>query len=407
VDIENTPAQALSLITNILGKMSNLNKPRRKFLQWIFGAWLGLPVRHTMLNLARFGPYCDRSVRLHFEKPFNFDEFNKHLIASTCGPERIAAFDPTFVSKSGRKTYGVDQFWCGKSSQVERGLETGVLSVIDVQARTAFVLQAVQTPARLELESKGINLIQHYTGQIEQQKDSLKELGVSHLTADAYFAKVTVVDAVLESGFHFITRLRKDANLYYLYSGPRAKTGRPRVYDEKVHCENIDKRRLAWFLGDGECECYSGLVYAKRFKRKVRVVYIQSRTDGQYCILMSTDTQLAPEKIMEFYKLRFQIEFLIRDSKVYGGLEECQARSKEKLNFHFNMALTSVGIAKAAHWMSRPADQRGPFSMRNVQVLHSCRLFTDRVFRYLGLDMSLQKYQAAYNACINIDELAA
>jgi hypothetical protein len=164
---------------------------------------------------------------------------------------------------------------------------------------------------------------------------------------------------------------------------------------------------LHFFAEDKECTYYSGLVYARRFKRTVRIVYIQSIKDNQYCILMSTDTELAPDKIKEYYKLRFQIEFLIRDSKVYAGLEECQARSEKKLDFHFNMALTSVGIAKAAYWLTLPAEQRGAFSMRNVQLLFHCRLFTDRVFRNLGLDPSLQKHQAAYNNCINIKDLAA
>ena len=403
----NTPAQALSLIEQILGKMENLSKPRFKFMNWLFGAWLGLPVRHTMINLARFGPYCDKTIRLHSEKPFAFDEFNQHLIECACGPERIAAFDPTFVGKSGRKTYGLDHFWCGTRQQMERGLEVGVLAVIDAQTRTAIALQATQTPTQHDLKAQGKNQLQHYLSQLEGKQQHLKQLRVRYVTADAYFAKKTMADAVLEMEFHFITRLRRDANLRYLYNGPRAKTGRPRVYDEKVDCSHIDKRRLRWFYEDQDCICYSGLVYAMGFKRRVQVVYIQSRQDNQYCILMSTDLALVPEKILEYYRLRFQIEFLIRDAKVYGGLDECQARSKKKLDFHFNLALTSVGIAKAAYWLWLPVEQRGAFSMRNVQVLFNCRLFTDRVFASLGLDPSLKKYQAAYNNCVNIDDLAA
>jgi hypothetical protein len=39
------------------------------------------------------------------------------------------------------------------------------------------------------------------------------------------------------------------------------------------------------------------------------------------------------------YRLRFQIEFLYRDAKQFTGLNDCQARSPSKLNFH-NMSLT-------------------------------------------------------------------
>jgi hypothetical protein len=200
VDKQNTPAQALSLVMNILDKMPALSKPRRSFMQWLFGAWLGLPVRHSMLNLARFGPYCDRSVRLHFEKTFDFDEFNQQVIDSNCVPERIAAFDPCFISRSGRKTFGLDEFWCGTRQKMERGLEVGVLSVIDVQARTAFSLRATQTPGMKELKAKDKNLMDHYIGQIEKQKQPLKKLGVQYIAADAYFAKQSMVDQAIHGG---------------------------------------------------------------------------------------------------------------------------------------------------------------------------------------------------------------
>lgn len=60
---------------------------------------------------------------------------------------------------------------------------------------------------------------------------------------------------------------------------------------------------------------------------------------------------LAPKKIIKYYRLRFQIEFLIRDAKQHAGLEHCQARSEKKPNFHFNMALSSASVAKAAYFL--------------------------------------------------------
>ena len=76
-------------------------------MQWIFSAWLSLPVRRTFLNLARFGSYCNKSIRLHFAQPFPLARFCAALIQKSCAPERVAAFDPSFVSKAGKHTYGV------------------------------------------------------------------------------------------------------------------------------------------------------------------------------------------------------------------------------------------------------------------------------------------------------------
>jgi len=38
--------------------------------------------------------------------------------------------------------------------------------------------------------------------------------------------------------------------------------------------------------------------------------------------------------------------YLFRDAKQHLGLEHCQARSKNKLDFLFNASLTAVSIAK-------------------------------------------------------------
>jgi len=208
VDKQNTPAQALSLVESILNKMETLSKPQFKFMSWIFMAWLGLPVRHTFSNLARFGPYCDKTIRLHFAKAFCFAQFCQLLIQNHTGAERICAFDPSYLPKSGKSTYGVDYWWCGTLQQALRGLEVGILGVVDVKARTAFPLQATQTPSRQELKAQGKSLMEHYISLLQAQKQRLQQLGIKYVTADAYFPKQTYVDAVLELQMHLITRLR-------------------------------------------------------------------------------------------------------------------------------------------------------------------------------------------------------
>jgi hypothetical protein len=56
----------------------------------------------------------------------------------------------------------------------------------------------------------------------------------------------------------------------------------------------------------------------------------------------STDLEQYGEKIVRYYRSRFQIEFLYRDAKQFTELTSCQARSENKLDFHFNAALTSI-----------------------------------------------------------------
>lgn len=216
------------------------------------------------------------------------------------------------------------------------------------------------------------------------------------------------ISPLVKQGLHIITKMRPDANLRYLYNGPKAKgKGRPKIYDGKVDCTRIDKRRIRKFSEDEQVVCYSGLVYSVALKQVVRIVYVQDRQSNCYQILLCTDTALNAQKVLQYYRLRFQIEFLIRDAKQYCGLQQCQARCEQKLYFHFNMALSSVSVAKAATWLRLPAEKRSAFSMRNIKLLYYNKMMTETIFANLALDLSCNKIKQLYHQCLNIGSLAA
>src|SRR5215210_3446385 len=146
------------LVGASLQKLENISKPRWKFLSTVFELWLGLPLRYTMLNLSRIGSYSEKSIRLHFGKLFDFVSFNAALIKESCGKELIAAFDPTYIPKSGKQTPGLGRWWSGKDQCTLKGLEIACLSIVDVKAATAMSLEAVQTPSKKVLQAKGQNL---------------------------------------------------------------------------------------------------------------------------------------------------------------------------------------------------------------------------------------------------------
>jgi len=48
-----------------------------------------------------------------------------------------------------------------------------------------------------------------------------------------------------QTPLQIISKMRKDANLYFLYQGkPTGKKGRPKMKDGKINMKNIEKRRL-------------------------------------------------------------------------------------------------------------------------------------------------------------------
>lgn len=66
----------------------------------------------------------------------------------------IAAFDPTYITKSGNYTPGLGIWWSGSESLAKKGLEQGDLSIIDVEAGTGMPLRSVQTLGRKQLKEK-------------------------------------------------------------------------------------------------------------------------------------------------------------------------------------------------------------------------------------------------------------
>ena len=158
-----------------------------------------------------------------------------------------------------------------------------------------------------------------------------------------------------------ITKLRSDANLKYLNEKPRLKgqRGASRKYNGKVDLRKMGVSDLSKWELVGFDEKYSHLtiytqkLYAVNFDRIFRVVLLLNTKTNKYVLLTSTDTELDARLITKYYQFRFQIEFIFRDAKQFMGLNDCQARDENKLDYHrqatlFNASLTAVNIARKA-----------------------------------------------------------
>jgi hypothetical protein len=406
--------KADSLITAIVTKIDKTTKPTQKFLLHVMILYLGLRGKYNFINMSRYGRYDEKTYRNNMEKGFDWAAFNTQLILDNCSTELILAYDPSYLSKSGKETPHVGRFWSGQAQAVKRGIEIGSLAVVDVINTTAFTLEAVQTPLFPKGSNQDENSIDHHLKVIINRMEEAKRLGIQYLVADGYFAKEKFVSGITEnSTLHFISKFRQDANLRYTFSGTRhTGKGRPKLYDGKVNTQSIDRRRIRYCFEVDEDTCaFSGIVYSISLKRNVRIVYIENYgTDGYakgHAILFSTDINLSPEKILQYYKQRFQIEFLFRDAKNYTGLEHCQARSVNKINFHVNASLSTISLAKALHYLPIPKEQREGFSMLDIKTMYFNQHITDLIFSKLALDLSCEKIRHLYDECLSIGRLAA
>jgi hypothetical protein len=292
-------------------------------------------------------------------------------------------------------------FWSGCSQKALRGLEIGGFAVVDTINNTALSLEAVQTPAVKELRAEGKTLINHYASLVIERKDTLLSFS-KYLAVDGYFAKKEFINPITkQTSLELISKMRSDANLYYIYKGEHSgKRGRPKTVDGKIKIIKPDKRKIKLCYEDDEVKIYEGIVYSKSLKRRIKLAYVERWEDdkytGAYAVLFSTDLDMDGRQIYLYYKSRFQIEFLFRDAKQFTGLNQCQARSENKMNFHFNASLTTVSIAKAAYFLKNRKQYKESFSMSNVKSLNLNKIIADRIFANLEIDLSCIKFRKVY-----------
>jgi hypothetical protein len=81
---------------------------------------------------ARYSKYNELTHRRQFSKYLDWFNLNKSFVDFNNGV-CIGVIDCSFISKSGKKTFGIDKFWSGVASQAKHGLEISVLACINVR----------------------------------------------------------------------------------------------------------------------------------------------------------------------------------------------------------------------------------------------------------------------------------
>jgi hypothetical protein len=462
---DSMPYSILSHLALALDSMG-LARPQTKFLLRLLPTWLAVRGRCNYLNLSRYGDFHERTLRRWFARDFAWAQLNQWLLAHLIPEEHhlMAALDASFVPKSGKRTPGLGWFFNGCAGRAERGLELSLVSVVDVTANTAYALSARQTPAPpapAASTSTTPGAVQQQAGSSKagkstkstksskstkagkRSKDQAAQATrldaylehftavrprlpatVRHLAVDGAFTTAKFVAGVCALELEVVGKLRRDADLRYLYHGPQQPRGRRRRYAGKVQWGALELRR--WH-SEGEWEPgvhrYSAALYHVRLKRVLRVALLQDGQSHKYVLLFSTDLALTGQDIVRLYQARYQIEFVFRDGKGALGLTDCQARGSKALEFHWNAALSALNLAKcqaserasaaASPRQLRPGatgpgatgsgtgTQRPVFSVVSCKQRHSNQHLLQLFSARLGLDWSVIKSHPAYTDLCN------
>lgn len=400
-----------NIVQTVLQKMGNVSKPQLKVWTILLTTILVLYGKVNYRNMSRYSSLSEKTYRRFFAKAFNFCRFNKILVELSV-PEShglIAVMDASFSAKSGKKTFGLDWFYRGCHSRTERGLEVSVIAVVDRVTKDSYALNAQQTHD--QRQNPLLTRIDYALVQLEQTRQYLPSR-VKYLVVDAAYAVEKFITGALNCDLQVVSKLRKDANLRYLYDGPQKARGRKRKYDGKVDLSHVS--RLTWVKeldGDNKgIHLYSLVVWHVSLKRKIRLVYLRDQRNPAkptYALLFSTDLDQSPDAILDLYGLRFQIEFIFRDAKQFTGFSHCQARNENALDVHFNVSLMVINIAVARQRSQMDNIEPMVFSMNNIKRRAFNDYLLDLFIHKLGLAGTLIKFHSNFQELRNTGVISA
>ena len=371
----------------ILQCLQCLDKTTRHRLTCIVQAMLAMTGRVTMLGISRWtekgGSY--RSIQRFFNTVISWATVNwlfirHHLLDP--GDVTLIGGDETVATKSGQKTYGLDRFFSSLYGKPVPGLSFFSLSLISVKERTSYPVMTeqvvkeeqekpdkkkagkkVKKQARKRGRPKGSKNknrreveLMPYLLQIQTMlKSLLLLLGIDfspvYCVLDGAFGNNNALQMVRQCSLHLISKLRYDAALYFPYEGKQKKLGANKKYGAKLDYDHIpDKYLKETTLLDGiQTKIYQMTMWHKLIPDKLNIVIIvKTNLKTQkvaHIVLFSSDLKLASDKLIDYYRLRFQIEFNFRDAKQFWGLEDFMNVNQIPVYNAANLAMFMVNVS--------------------------------------------------------------
>ncbi len=354
-------------------------------------AMLVMTGRVTMLGISRWagkgGSY--RTVQRFFATVIPwatlFWVFFRHHVYRP-GEGYLLVGDEVVATKAGKHTHGLDRFFASLYGKPVPGLAFFTLSLVSVQARRSFPMRVEQvvrsdaekaaSKAKAAAKKPKSPYEKRRPGRPKGSKNTPKAdvtftpelvritgwlealltliagvVSLTYLVLDGHFGNHNALQMARQSNLHLISKLRCDAALYFPYTGPYAGRGPRRKYGRKVDYDHIPEPYLKETTVEGHIQTrlYQAHLLHKEFAQPLNVVIIAKtnlRTQARaHVLLFSSDLALAYAPLVDYYGLRFQIEFNFRDAKQYWGLEDFMNVTPTGVTNAANLSLFMVNVA--------------------------------------------------------------
>src|SRR5574341_142730 len=359
----------------------------------IVTAMLPMTGRVTMLGLSRWreqgGSY--RTVQRFFYSALPWGVmfwvlFDSHLRKSD--HEYILAGDESIVTKAGKQTYGLDRFFSSLYEKAVPGLSFFALSLVSVGERRSYPVMvdqrvrseaekaAAQAARRTKQAQRAAPTVKRPLGRPKGSKNKDKTrveltpeltfiqtmiqtllgrvkggLSLTYLVLDGHFGTNAALQMTRQCDLYLISKLRHDSALYFRYDGPYSERGPYRQYGDKLNLKDIPEKYLKQVTCEGEIQTriYQMTLLHREFAQPLNVVLILKtnlKTQAQAHVLwFSSDLELPFALLIDYYQLRFQIEFNFRDAKQFWGLEDFMNTTPTAVTNAANLALFMVNVA--------------------------------------------------------------
>ena len=380
----------LDILALFLCLQSSLTPTTLRQLSRISWGLLAMTGRVTMLGIARWSGdgASYRTIQRFFATALPWAQlfwlfFRQHLFQAD--DVYLLAGDEVVVTKAGKKTAGLGRFFSSIYQRAVPGLAFFSLALISTKDRRAFPIameQVVRTeaaqaaptakaaatkpqeaaPKRKPGRPKGSKNTPKAAMPLSPELQRIHRLvqdllrlisglfAVTYLLLDGHFGNNAALQMAQQCGLHLISKLRSDAALYEPYDGPYQGRGPRRKYGAKLTYTALPDKYLRQTTVEGaiETRIYQAELRHKEFAQLLNVVIILktnlSTQKRAHVILFSSDLTLAYDKLIDYYGLRFQIEFTFRDAKQYWGLADFMNVTATGVTNAANLALFMVNL---------------------------------------------------------------
>lgn len=346
--------------------------------------------------------YHANTISTHFNSPVDFCSFHQrsiNLVIEEQDPESwILAIDCSYIPKSGKYTIGLGKYWSGCASRAILGLEISVGALVKADASETYAVDVIQTPGDLSDKEGELEDYTRTDFYINQLRRLVKRYPwIRYIVADGYYMKEKVLlFTEQQAGTVLISKLRRNADLnFYLDRVKNPDAHGNKIYEAKfTHASPLDQLNLWNYEGQlDNIKVYSQIMYSPHYKKDLKVTLCIHPKRG-HALLASDDLALAGKKMLRFYKSRFQIEFIFRDAKQFAGLNHCQARSAQALDYHFNTSIASVNLSRIKAKLNGEQDS---FSFNDLKREKYNQVLLKEFLQEVGLELSSPQIKQAYD----------